>query len=136
MKKTKNPVLKRVRFTYEVLCPLDDDIENAGLADIQMACQDGDCSGHFVDTEIKELDLKQALNACAEHGTDPEFFQLPEFAVGTRVWWTDPDEGLCSGWGSITDFHGGIYELRMEGSGETEANGSELSLKKPKATKS
>ena len=133
-KKTKPaPVLKRVRFVYEVLCPVDDAaVEKMGLADIQMACEQGDCSGHFVDTSVKLLNYRQAELACEEHGTDIVFFNLPQFPVGTRVWWSDPDQGLCSGWGTVADFHGDIYDLKMEGSGDTEANSNELSLKKPR----
>lgn len=133
MKKTKNPVLKRVRITYEVLCPIDGTaVENMSLPDIHMACADGDCSGHFIDTEVKLLDLKQAKVACAEHGSDPEFFSLPEFAAGTRVWWTDPDADKSSGWYVIQKINGEIYAMVNKAGGECEAFGHELSLKNPR----
>lgn len=132
----KPPVLKRVRFTYEVLvAPDDTSVEKMGLADIQMACEQGDCSGHFIETTTKMLNLRQAKLACAEHATDPEFFELPEFEIGTRVWWSDPDADSCSGWYVIKTFNGEIYGMTNAAGGECEALGKELSLKKPKKGK-
>jgi len=128
------PVLKRVRFVYEVLVePGDTEVERMGLADIQMACEQGDCSGHFIETSSKMLNLRQAKLACAEHGTALEFFDLPEFAVGTRVWWTDPDVGACSDYGTVVKYDG-AYTLRKAGGGEVVCPADELSRKKPKKT--
>ena len=133
-KKTKPaPVLKRVRFVYEVLCPVDDtEVEKMGLADIQMACEQGDCSGHFIETTTRLLTLRQAKLACEEHDTDLDFFEIPEFEIGTRVWWTDPDDDASSGWYTIVDFYGETYQLKNEAGGECEALEHELSITKPK----
>lgn len=126
------PVLKRVRFVYEVLCRVENtEIERMGLADIQMACEQGDCSGHFVETSNCLLSRRQAKLACEEHDTDLDFFEIPEFPVGTRVWWTDPDAGACSDYGTVVKYDG-AYTLRKAGGGEVVCPGDELSLKKPK----
>ena len=43
MKKTKNPVLKRVRFYYEVLCDVDDhDVENMTVQEFLQECDNGE----------------------------------------------------------------------------------------------
>lgn len=134
--KTKTPVLKRVRFTYEVLCHIDVNAESMDLADVLRECYDGEMSGLGIGSpEVKLLDLKQAKQACAEHGSDPEFFELPEFEVGTRVWWTDPDEGKSSNWYIIQKINGDVYGMVNMAGGECEAFGHELSLKKPKKGK-
>ena len=58
------------------------------------------------------------------------------FKVGQRVYWNDPDGGICSGFGTITAIRGDgdpdgledqIFTLRMVGGSETEAVMSELS---------
>lgn len=127
------PVLKRVRFTYEVLCPVDDtDVEKMGLADIQMACEQGDCSGHFIDTEVKLLNCRQAKLACEEHGSSPDFFLIPEFEIGTRVFW---NHGACSTYARVTAYDHPIYSLVNEAGGEIKCEGHELFLKKPKKGK-
>ncbi len=133
---TKNPVLKRVRFTFEALCHTDMNAESMDLADVLRECDDGEMSGLAVGSpEVKLLDLRQAKLACAVHGSDPEFFQLPEFDIGTRVYWTDPDAGACSGWYTIRAWTGEFYQMTNAAGGECEAFWHELSLKKPKGKK-
>lgn len=136
MTKKSAPVLKRVRFYYEALCEVDVDAENMDLASVLLECSSGGMSGLSIGSpEVKLLDLKQATLACEQHGTDIEFFQLPTFDVGSRVWWTDPDADSSSGWYVIKVWTGEIYQMTNAAGGECEAYGHELSLKKPRKTK-
>lgn len=131
----KKHVLKRVRFTYEVLCHLDTNTDEMDLATVLRECSCGDMSGRSLSHETKMLTLHQARIACGQHGTDIEFFNLPEFAVGTTVWWTDPDADASSGWYVVKTFNGEIYGMTNAAGGECEAFGHELSLKKPQKGK-
>jgi hypothetical protein len=134
--KTKKHVLKRVRFTYEVLCHIDINTEEMDLADVLRECVDGDISGRSLGHETKLLDLKQACTACSEHGSDAEFFDLAAFSDGQRVWWSDPDAGLSSGWWTIVDYDGGgIYNMKNKAGGECQACYHELSERAPKKGK-
>ncbi len=45
----------------------------------------------------------------------------PRFKVGDKVFWTDPDENLCSGDYVIVAIHGEIYALANESGSEVEA---------------
>ena len=53
--------------------------------------------------------------------------------IGDVVYWKDPDEGICSGYGRVTavvgdkDLEVVFYRLKMNDGGETEALRSELS---------
>ena len=52
--------------------------------------------------------------------------------IGFEVYWNDPDEGVCSGYGTIVDKHGRngkhqIYILKMDNGEEVEAFKHELS---------
>lgn len=133
--KTKNPVLKRVRFYYEALCHVDADAENMDIADVIRECGDGEMSGLLLGSpEVKLLDLNQAKRAVAEHCT--ERFELPEYRNGKRVWWTDPDAGISSGWYTIKNYTGEFYELVNRAGGECEAPEHELSLTEPIMRKS
>jgi len=123
----KKPVLKRVRFTFEALCRIDGNAENMDLASVLLECASGDMSGHERGVEVRLLTLRQARTACSEHGTDPAFFELPEFAVDKWVWWTDPDAGSSSGWYQIKTYTGEFYQLVNKAGGELEAPGNELS---------
>ena len=55
-------------------------------------------------------------------------FQMPEcfLKVGARVFWTDPDDGICSGEYTIVGINGEVYLLDCKGS-EVEAPAHELS---------
>lgn len=55
-------------------------------------------------------------------------FQMPEcwLQVGKQVFWTDPDDGICSGEYTLTEIRGDVYVLDFNGS-EVEAHVSELS---------
>jgi len=129
----KNPVLKRVRFTFEALCRVDGNAENMDLASVFMECSIGEMSGISLGSpEVTLLDLKQARLAVEQHGTDPQFFDLPKYAVGARVWWTDPDQGSSSGWYRIVEANGEEYAMVNTAGGECEAMEHELSLRKPK----
>ncbi len=54
-----------------------------------------------------------------------------KFNVGDEVYWTDPDEGVCSGYGIVKDVtpfkNGEIYCLKMKDGGELDALEEELS---------
>ena len=50
-----------------------------------------------------------------------------DLRVGDEVYWTDPDEGTCSGYGKIVKINGEVFTLRMNSGGETEAFRHELS---------
>ena len=67
-------VLKRVRVTYEFLAPIEEDAEDWGLERIFANCQDGTCSGHFIDTRVELLTKEQGIRICEEQGTDPALF--------------------------------------------------------------
>lgn len=47
--------------------------------------------------------------------------------VGTRVWWDDPDDGICSGAGVVTEVSGDVVSLQMDDGGEVEALRREVS---------
>ena len=54
------------------------------------------------------------------------------YEIGDEVYWTDPDEGIGSGWGKVADRHGRkgkhqIYILKMRDGGEVECFRHELS---------
>jgi hypothetical protein len=135
MTPSKKHVLKRVRFTYEVLCHLDVNTDEMELADVLRECVDGEMSGRSLSHETKMLTRHQARIACGQHGSDIEFFSLPEFDIGARVWWSDPDADASSGWYVIKTITGEIYGMTNAAGGECEALGHELSLKKPKGKK-
>jgi hypothetical protein len=46
--------------------------------------------------------------------------------IGQAVYWNDPDNGLCSGYGTIADIQGDIIVLAMDDGGEVEAYVTEL----------
>jgi hypothetical protein len=130
--KPKTHVLKRVRFTFEALCEPDVNAESLELQEVLSECRAGYMSGRGLGCTVKLLTISQALKACEEHATDPEFFQLPEYEIGTKVWWTDPDKGVSSGWYTIREWTGEFYKMTNKAGGECEAYGRELSLKEPK----
>lgn len=126
-------VLRRVRYTVEILCDPADDPTDMDLELLPRCCIEGDMSGRVVGwTSIENLSLRQALLALKKHGTDPEFFSLPDHAVGSRVWWNDPDNGACSGWYTVAGYQGGVYRLKNEAGSEAEAFGNEVSKRKTK----
>ena len=54
------------------------------------------------------------------------------FEIGDEVYWKDPDEGICSGYGTVIDKHGRrgkhrVYVLKMKNGGELECFQHELS---------
>tara|TARA_B100000959_G_scaffold276043_1_gene330222 strand:+ start:1059 stop:1256 length:198 start_codon:yes stop_codon:yes gene_type:complete len=57
---------------------------------------------------------------------------LPSLEIGDEVYWKDPDEGVCSGYGTVTaivgekDLGAAVYRLRMNDGGEIEAFEHEL----------
>lgn len=68
--------------------------------------------------------------------TEPRAGERQRFKVGQRVYWSDPDAGLCSGFGEIASIRGDgdpdgledqIFTLQMDSGGETETVMSELS---------
>jgi alkylated DNA repair dioxygenase AlkB len=47
--------------------------------------------------------------------------------VGDRVWWTDPDDGLCSFAGVVSHINGEVHTIKAnDGGGETECAANEL----------
>ncbi len=46
--------------------------------------------------------------------------------VGSRVYWDDPDDGICSGAGVVSGIDGEVVSLVMDDGGEVEAYRSEL----------
>lgn len=56
----------------------------------------------------------------------------PALKVGDRVWWTDPDDGACSGPGTVTKSNGEVVSVTKDDLGEVEASARELKkLTKP-----
>jgi hypothetical protein len=112
-----------------IRCPfcLDQDIEgrsveiNAGRASQTISCKA--CGAEWEDHyTLSNIDIT--------HGPDKK---TESMEIGDRVRWIDPDDGLCSGEGTITyKSHGGsgdddiIYSLRMDDGGEVEAWEHEL----------
>jgi|TARA_R100000458_G_C8089238_1_gene120673 hypothetical protein len=47
--------------------------------------------------------------------------------IGFEVYWNDPDEHVCSGYGTIVKIKGDIYCLKMDNGEEVEAFKYELS---------
>jgi hypothetical protein len=52
-------------------------------------------------------------------------------ALGSRMYWTDPDDGLCSGWGVVTQIEGDIITIAKDDGGGAEVFAHELSEAKP-----
>lgn len=50
---------------------------------------------------------------------------------GSRLYWSDPDGGLCSCWVVVASKSGEIVTCKQKGGGEVEALASELSELKP-----
>ena len=46
--------------------------------------------------------------------------------IGSRVYWDDPDDGICSGSGVVSGIDGEVVSLVMDDGGEVEAYRSEL----------
>ncbi len=53
--------------------------------------------------------------------------QIMNLEVGFEVYWNDPDEHVCSGYGTIVKIKGDIYCLKMDNGEEVEAFKHELS---------
>tara|TARA_B100000579_G_C22228955_1_gene575149 strand:- start:380 stop:532 length:153 start_codon:yes stop_codon:yes gene_type:complete len=47
--------------------------------------------------------------------------------IGSEVYWNDPDENTCSGFGTIKEIKGEIYTLKMDNGNELQAFKQELS---------
>jgi hypothetical protein len=50
-----------------------------------------------------------------------------KFKEGQRVYWTDPDNDIGSGYGTVEDVRGRIIAIKKDDGGEVEAVASELS---------
>lgn len=119
--------LKRITITYEVLAPEDFCTDELDLAELMEECHDGECSGRSLGHTTVGLSLAEAKDACARHGTDPDFFDLPKYAIGTRVHWTDPDDDICSADAVVVDHHGdGVHLCVNTAGGEIECYANEL----------
>lgn len=96
-------------------------------------------------TDKAEQDLgvveEEGTIAVYPYGSDfvAEFTPADKFKVGDRVWWTDPEKGLASGWGKITHIQeetpgtyddDAIISLSLEVGGEAEVLPHEIRLKK------
>jgi len=49
-----------------------------------------------------------------------------KYNIGDEVFWNDPDEGICSGYGKVTEVNGEIYSIKKDDGGELEAFENEL----------
>ena len=49
-----------------------------------------------------------------------------KYNIGDEVFWNDPDEGICSGYGKVTEVNGEIYSIKKDDGGELEALEHEL----------
>lgn len=47
--------------------------------------------------------------------------------IGPRVYWSDPDDALCSGYGRVVSIMDDVVTLEMDSGGEVECYLSELS---------
>lgn len=81
------------------------------------------------------FDLRE-VEVVEQSPTEPRAGESQRFKVGQRVYWNDPDAGLCSGFGEIASIRGDgdpdgledqIFTLQMDSGGETETVMSELS---------
>jgi hypothetical protein len=52
--------------------------------------------------------------------------KVTKFNIGDEVYWEDPDEGICSGYGTIIQVNGDIYSIKKHDGGELEAFVHEL----------
>ncbi len=52
----------------------------------------------------------------------------PKYKVGDKVFWADPDDGVCSGYGKVTEVNGEIHSIKKDDGGELEAYEHELTL--------
>lgn len=62
----------KTRIVYEVLSEVP--LEDEDLDSIFRNCMLGDYSGHCFERVEAELTRDELIEACAEHGTDPNFF--------------------------------------------------------------
>lgn len=67
----------KTTYTFEVL---SDGLlpDSMSLKDIDYETMEGHCSGHFLDTKVEKLTREELIEACHEHGTDPDFFLMEE----------------------------------------------------------
>lgn len=54
-----------------------------------------------------------------------------KFQKGQRVFWNDPDNNLCSGWGIISIVQDDLIGIAKDDGGYVDANPSEVSLNAP-----
>jgi len=75
---------------------------------------------NMIEEDINELNKIQKTIA---------MFKMPEpqFSVGMKVYWTDPDDGVCSGVFIIEEIRGEVYRLGNEVGSDIEASYDELS---------
>lgn len=51
--------------------------------------------------------------------------------VSNKVYWLDPDEDTCSGWGVVHHVENDVYHIKLDSGGEVEAYRHELHIRKP-----
>ena len=51
-----------------------------------------------------------------------------DIKVGDKVFWKDPDEGICSGYAKVLEVNGEIYFIIKNDGGELEALKHELTF--------
>jgi hypothetical protein len=106
-------------------CPSHDDVTAF------LASEDGYEPGQ----EDEYFDIELAEIVSAKQFKDIVKQSQPEFANGARVWWTDPDQRISSGWYTIVSHDGEVYQMINKAGGECEAPEHELSEHAPKKGK-
>lgn len=91
----------------------------------------GGCCTHVAVTDEQGEPVEFTLNLIdydsQEDDVDEPTEYEPEFVPGDRVYWTDPDGGLCSGYGTVAEQLGDVYyRITKDDGGTVDAPESEL----------
>ena len=96
------------------------------------------CQGHgvalcyYADLDEAMRCLREHIEGLLEEGRAEE--EATQLTVGQRVYWDDPDEGSCSGYGTVVELQyepvdeDTIVSLKMEDEAEVEALPHELTV--------
>lgn len=142
----QSPKFYRTEITFVILS--EREIHDEELSTLVLECNAGDFVGKETKRDCDEISASRMRDDLMEAGSDPGFFSLDlgtttstridwieGLGNGDRVQWNDPDEGKCSGRGTVTSIQSqlGCVEntetiicLRMDHGGEAEVTCKEI----------
>jgi len=68
--------IKRTKIILEILSDVEDNVNDSTLENIIYQSDQGSWSMRTIEGETEILEGDEAIQACQQQGTDPEFFQL------------------------------------------------------------